>query len=279
MTISRGSSLGLRRALGLLWFILRQVASPASLRRLLLGWAAVALEEQSQRESPIPILPAALDRPLASSSIVLPAAGALAPGNQDLRGMSYLVALARAIDAHTVFEFGTYNGLTALTLARNLPQAVIHTLDLPTGQPPKLPILEVDRPHLEGGLTRVYVGHPEEDRIIQHLADSALFDFSTLGTAFDLVYIDGAHSFDYVRNDTAAAERMLGPSGAIVWDDYWWPVPDVVRFLDALAPRPHLYRLPATRLVAWLTTGAVARVEDGAFREAGIMALAVSDTR
>lgn len=36
----------------------------------------------------------------------------------------------------------------------------------------------------------------------------------------DFVYVDGAHTYDYVKSDSANALRLLSPTGTIAWDDY-----------------------------------------------------------
>jgi predicted O-methyltransferase YrrM len=47
----------------------------------------------------------------------------------------------------------------------------------------------------------------------------------------DLVFVDGAHTFEYVQNDSQKAWRMLKPGGVVVWHDCRAQTPDVVRFL------------------------------------------------
>ena len=64
-----------------------------------------------------------------------------------------------------------------------------------------------------------------------------------------MVYIDGAHTCEYVRSDTAAALAMLSPTGTIVWDDYSTG-PGVYEALLELAPtfdRP-VYHLLESRM-------------------------------
>ena len=57
-------------------------------------------------------------------------------------------------------------------------------------------------------------------RIERLLGDSATFDYSPYEGSIDLVYIDGSHSYSYVKNDTEAAMGMLSPRGTIIWDDF-----------------------------------------------------------
>ena len=69
------------------------------------------------------------------------------------------------------------------------------------------------------------------DRIVEHIGDSATFDFQGLGKRFDVIYIDGAHSREYVENDTRIAFEMVSETGAIVWDDYDRRTPEVAEGL------------------------------------------------
>jgi hypothetical protein len=50
--------------------------------------------------------------------------------------------------------------------------------------------------------------------------DSASFDFSPFAGAVDLFFIDGAHSYEYVRSDTLRALQCVRPGGVIAWHDF-----------------------------------------------------------
>ena len=65
-----------------------------------------------------------------------------------------------------------------------------------------------------------------------------------------LARVDGAHSFEYVRNDTEAAFELVSDRGRSGWDDYCRRLPEAVAFLNSLDRTP-LFRLPGSRLVAW----------------------------
>jgi Methyltransferase domain len=240
------------------------VRSPGEARRLAKMMGSRMLDVQFEQASPLPVLDDALARRLQRDSVTFPAPGLLTYGNQSLDGLVHLVSLARLVEARCIFEIGTYNGFTALTLARNLKDSVIHTLDLPTGEEPGRDVNETDRGHiryLSKNPGRVYVGTDEEQRIVQHLEDSATFDFSSFKSRCELVYVDGAHSFDYVKGDTEAALEMVSSRGIVVWDDYSRMEPDVPRYLDLHAPKP-LVRLPRSRLVVWFSDGAARRLRE-----------------
>lgn len=195
--------------------------------------------------------------------VTLPPRRLMLPGNQSLPGLVFLISLARAIDARSIFEVGTYNGLTAWCLGRNLVSSTVHTLDLPTSEAPALPLFEGDPGNRIAFPKHVYDVLPHEGRVIQEWGDSARFDFAPWHGRCDLVYIDGAHSPEYVESDTRNAFKMLSPTGAIVWDDYWWSVPGVGAILDHLqrVQGLDLARIPETRLVTYLSPRAKKVIE------------------
>jgi hypothetical protein len=67
----------------------------------------------------------------------------------------------------------------------------------------------------------------------------------------DLVYVDGGHSFEICERDSENALSVIAPNGPILWDDYWWFYPDVVRYLDSLSERLELVRIEDTNLVVY----------------------------
>lgn len=237
--------------------------SPRKFAAVFRSLGAAVLDYRFDEQSPLPMLPPPLARLLRRQDVVLTRQDRLRHGTQDLKGLVSLVSLASALQAKSVFEIGTFTGLTALMLAANLPEATIHTLDLPEGATPVLPLLSSDRDHLLTFRRLAYEGHPAARRIVQHRGDSARFDFSAFKGNCQLVYIDGAHSLPYVANDTGAAFAMLSAQGAIVWDDYWRLVPDVACYLNGRQDLK-LFRLPETRLVAWFSGPALAFLESQA---------------
>lgn len=242
------------------------VRSPSDAVRLVRAMGATVLDAKFAATSPFPELDAVAAAALQRHPFRLPPLGLMAGGNQDLRGLAYLVSLERVVDARCIFEIGTFNGFTALTLALNLPSATVHTLDLPHGRDPGLRIGSTDRGHiryLEEHPRRVYEGTDQASRIVQHLEDSATFDFTPFRSRCDLVYVDGAHSVEYVKNDSEWAFAIAKSEGVIVWDDYERHEPGVAAYLDEDAP-DGLFRLPGSRLVAWLSESVLASIQNAA---------------
>lgn len=137
-----------------------------------------------------------------------------------------LCVLCRMLNPSVVFEIGTAGGLTSLHFALNAPSARVFTLDLPIDRPvtPELRTTLVDGWHIRGSAQasgrHVFNGRPEAERIECLYGDSATFDYSRWHGTVDLFFIDGAHSYEYVRSDTEHALRCVRPGGVIAWHDF-----------------------------------------------------------
>ena len=68
----------------------------------------------------------------------------------------------------------------------------------------------------------------------------------------DLIFVDGAHSYEYVKNDTVKGLEMLRPGGIIAWHDCTPSHADVVRYLRAL---PHMPTVVHGTTIAFLIKG------------------------
>jgi len=155
-----------------------------------------------------------------------------------------VVALvAKAIDARQMFEFGTNLGETAMFIAENCPNCDVVTLDLPDGmtfeEANQHSPLEITDRYLFNGRCGTAIRGEAAKRIEQIRQDSATFDPGPFAARFDLIYIDGSHSYSAVKEDSGKAFVMLKPGGTIIWDDYLYP--GVYRYLNELAEaRPDL---------------------------------------
>jgi len=152
-----------------------------------------------------------------------------------------------------VFEFGTSHGRTTLQLALNSPEdARIYTLDLPEGTYATFygrafPEEDILRKLPVGSLFR---DHVESNKIEQLRADSAVAHFDSLRGKIDLIFVDGDHSYDNVKNDSEKAFSMLSQRGAILWHDYGSRWSDVARYIGELASEKRgFYHLAGTSLV------------------------------
>lgn len=82
-------------------------------------------------------------------------------------------------------------------------------------------------------------------------ADTARYDFRVL-PRFDLVFIDGCHTYQGVKNDTEKALECLRDNGMLIWHDFHpiekslWP--GVRDYLNELASQLTLIHLFPTSL-------------------------------
>ena len=168
------------------------------------------------------------------------------PANRHFYELPYaerfvLDALIRHLEARSIFEFGTFRGMTTRLLAETVgPGGVIHTIDLPrpAGTPASDDPVGVELRALTGDVAEV----------VEHRCDTADFDFSPLAARFDLVFVDASHRYDDVLRDSRDALRIVRPGGLIVWDDYQAEEPGVVRALHELAADLAIVNVRWTRL-------------------------------
>src|SRR5438046_9032521 len=124
-----------------------------------------------------------------------------------------LSAIVRFTHPKRVLEIGTFDGNTTLNLAANAPpDAVITTVDLP---PNWTGALTYPVPDLLDNFTGPASAAAQfrdtayANKIRQVYGDSAAIAWTGLGGPFDLIFIDGSHSYDYVKSDTRHAFGSL----------------------------------------------------------------------
>jgi hypothetical protein len=154
------------------------------------------------------------------------------PSNQAMVLLAILVAEAPA----EVMEIGTFMGHTTRLMAENLPNAIIHTVDLPLDFRPENDtdsMIPKDDFHLISARKpgREFRDRPCAERIRQHFVDTAKWDFREAGhpTCF---FIDGSHTYEYCKNDSEKCFEACGGRGVFLWHDCDPTHPGVVRFLD-----------------------------------------------
>ncbi|MFH0851549.1 MAG: class I SAM-dependent methyltransferase [Candidatus Peregrinibacteria bacterium] len=167
-----------------------------------------------------------------------------------------LLSLVRSHHAHSFFEFGTFQGQTSFMLAKNFPHLSVYTLDLPaTGvDRTAIPLSIGERRYVEKPtIGSKFLGTPEQAKITQLSGDSAAFDYSPYLGKMDFVFVDGCHDYEYIRNDTAHALKLLGEKGAILWHDYL-TYGSVSRYLNELGRELPLRHIQNTSFVLYVRT-------------------------
>lgn len=148
----------------------------------------------------------------------------LATGNVSPFELTVLALVARGRRPRRIFEIGTFDGRSTCTLAANAPEdARLFTLDLPEemADATRYPIGDGERAMVcksESGAR--FKGTVFARRIHQLHGDSGTFDFSPYRGTMDLVFVDGSHEYEYVRNDSLNALSMAAPGGIILWHDF-----------------------------------------------------------
>lgn len=151
-----------------------------------------------------------------------------------------LAALIRKTEAKKIFEFGTYKGVSTTQLALNIGnEGQVYTLDLPEDHPAYSLGIPKEEERQIANETGKGILLPENlrNRVTFLRSDSATFDTRPYLASMDLVFVDGAHSYEYVKNDTEKGWEMLRSGGIIAWHDCNPNHPDVVRFLRSVSAR------------------------------------------
>jgi hypothetical protein len=171
-----------------------------------------------------------------------------------------LAAICAASNPTQIVEFGTFLGIGTATMALNCGAQIL-TIDLPdTSWGREIDALnQVDSGLVDQSRNRVgcyYKGKPFGDRITELRCDSRSLDLRQHITRADLCLVDGGHSHECISTDTANAFRVIGPDGIIIWDDYFWLYPEVVKYLNQLSKTvPSLVKIKGTNLVVFRKSG------------------------
>lgn len=183
-------------------------------------------------------------------------------GNVSLIELVVINKLLQQYKPNKIFEIGTFDGRTTLNLAANSPKdAIVYTLDLPQEEddaslqsPAFIPDKSFVGKVVSGSRFR---GTECENKIKQLIGDSATFNFSPYEESIDFLFIDGAHTYDYLLSDSEKAMKMLrGGQGIILWHDYSWEWGGVVKALNRLYSTDGRFRdirqIKGTSLVCYI---------------------------
>ena len=99
-------------------------------------------------------------------------------------------------------------------MAHNLGQnAEIYSLDIPASH------YEISQYEIP---TEIFGHYSNGIKNVHFLkSDSKYFDFKSYRKQFDMVFIDGNHSFEYVKNDTKIALELIKDENSVIaWHDY-----------------------------------------------------------
>jgi hypothetical protein len=174
-------------------------------------------------------------------------------GAMPAKDLTALLALLIVRKPEMILEIGTFFGTTTRALALNAPGAKVHTVDLPLDfnpvSEPSEAMLKDDFHLIKARrVGQAFGSTPEAKQIVQHLVDTANWDFQPAkGSSF--FFIDGAHTYEYIKNDTEKCFSIAAPQARFVWHDVDDRHPGVVRYLHELAgPGRAIRRIKETAL-------------------------------
>ncbi|MDP2922977.1 MAG: class I SAM-dependent methyltransferase [Candidatus Omnitrophota bacterium] len=161
-------------------------------------------------------------------------------GNVSLDELVIINGIIKRVHPKYIFEIGTFNGRTTLNMAYNSPEdCKVFTLDLPNNNADKMLLKLTDYDKLlinqsDRGERVLKSDYQFKTKIIQLYGDSASYDFQCYYNSIDIVFVDGAHSYDYALKDSYTALKLLkNNTGVIIWHDYEEGV-EVVKAIDAV---------------------------------------------
>jgi len=159
------------------------------------------------------------------------------PGSTPFNDLVGLAVLAQMKRPECIFEIGTFEGLSACVFAGNSPDdAKVYTLDLPSDY-----LDRTERSYEACSIRERYQsGHLIDlvglsTKIVRLYGDSARFDFKPWHDSVDLFFIDGAHTEDYVTNDSKVAFQCIKEDGLVIWHDCFNS--DVLRVIKRYAKK------------------------------------------
>lgn len=167
----------------------------------------------------------------------------------DLQELVHLLSIIKITDARRILEVGTFDGFTALNVAANLADGgEVCTVDLPQDREQfRAVIANTSEADIVGSQ---FLGEVEKMRIKQIWADSTTTDWATFGPPFDLILIDGAHEYPYVKSDSLNAVKHVHPGGTVLWHDYGY-MRDVSKAVDEMANCYSIVAIKGTRLACY----------------------------
>lgn len=121
-------------------------------------------------------------------------------------------------DFHKILEIGTFNGESAKILSEIFPNSLITTIDLPRSEISKLLIYEYETKN------DVIIAKREKN-----LKSASNVDFKEMNSLelihhdykYDLIWIDGDHSYPTAAIDISNAVRLLTKNGVALCDDVY----------------------------------------------------------
>ena len=160
--------------------------------------------------------------------------------------------------SNKIFEFGTCSGKTTYLMALNSPENTkIYTITLNQNMTKDIMVEKLDNKISFRNIINesiyekfLFSGKETENKINVIFENSLNFNESNYKN-FDLIFIDGGHTYSVVKNDSKKSFKMLNKNGFIFWHDY---VPgkesakDVVKYLHEISKEKKIFHVKNTTL-------------------------------
>jgi len=111
----------------------------------------------------------------------------------------------------SIFEIGTYRGRTTHNLALNAKKVITFDLGSNTSG-------DGYKDYVVGEIWK----SNNHKNVTQLIGNSTNFDFTPYYNQFDVVFLDGGHSYEVVKNDFSISLHLLKSGGHLVIDDPNW---------------------------------------------------------
>ena len=169
-----------------------------------------------------------------------------------------------------IFEFGTCSGKTTLLFALNSPvNSKIYTITLPPDQAQekiaetknkKDNRISIKNAISESRYDNFMFSNKQEiqNKIKVIFQDSTKLSIAKFENIFDLIFIDGGHSYSCIKNDTEKAMKMIRQNGLIFWHDYSpgkKSNSDVCKFLNEIRDTYEIFHIKNTSLCFYKKIG------------------------
>lgn len=181
-----------------------------------------------------------------------------APYKHELGLLAFLI---RTVQPEHVLDIGMGTGTTALLFQETCPEAKVVTVGICRDDVPHTihPLGTTDTelvPSMEEWVAASL--RLAEKGIVAIRCDTAIFPYVSM-VPQQFVFVDGAHSSEYISLDSLAAVELVSPGGMVVWHDYspgdtpQWG--DVTGFIRNLATGLDLVHFKGTSLVMYQRGG------------------------
>jgi len=231
------------------------------IRKLFLKPKITSIDIESVEKSFVPLL---VDEKLKSPNEDMIIKTFFVPSSWNVVGMTsdyeawILSVLSKK--SKNIFEFGTCSGKTTLLFSLNSPEdAKIYTITLdPNDIENQIKVVGDDNIAIRNAISESKYDNFMfsnksilKNKIQVILQDSKELNIDNFKNYFDLIFIDGGHSYSCIKNDTEKSMEMIKKNGFIFWHDYSLAKrshKDVYRYLNEIRSKHEIFHIKNTSL-------------------------------